>query len=183
MSEEMYKDKYRHIVNTDYSPVVIESMRDKCKDMSDMSWLVMDINNLQFDDESFDCVLEKGTLDALLVDEKDPWSLSETNSIKIDNILNRISRLLKHNGCFISITFAQPHFRKPMYAVSKYNWSVELVTIGDTFHYFVYVMTKGQPLTEHDTPNLGTHLPQTTSKKLVNLSENDVFSVENDLFT
>jgi hypothetical protein len=58
--------------------------------------------------------------------------------------------LLKNNGVFISITFAQPHFRKPMYALDKYNWSIELYTIGETFHYFVYVMTKGKQLNEED---------------------------------
>lgn len=37
-----------------------------------------------------------------------------------------------------------------MYALDKYNWSIELFTIGETFHYFVYVMTKGAKLTEAD---------------------------------
>jgi hypothetical protein len=31
-----------------------------------------------------------GTIDALLVDEKDPWNLSEENSIKLDNILKTV---------------------------------------------------------------------------------------------
>lgn len=51
---------------------------------------------------------------------------------------------------FISITFAQPHFRKPIYAKDKYNWSIEQFNIGETFHYFVYVMTKGRPLDPKD---------------------------------
>ena len=50
----------------------------------------------------------------------------------------------------MSITFAQPHFRKPIYAQNSYNWSIRQHTIGDTFHYFVYVMTKGEPLDERD---------------------------------
>lgn len=90
MSEEMYADNYRNIVNTDYSPVVIEMMKKKCESMDQMSWLVMDINNIEFEPESFECVLEKGTLDALLVDEKDPWNMSEENSIKMDKILERV---------------------------------------------------------------------------------------------
>ena len=58
--------------------------------------------------------------------------------------------MLEKNGVFISITFAQPHFRKPLYALDKYNWSIDLFTVGDTFHYFVYVMTKCKPLKESD---------------------------------
>ena len=90
MSEEMYLDNYKHIVNTDYSPVIIEKMKTKCEELQDMSWLVMDINNLEFEKESFECVLEKGTLDALLVDEKDPWRLSHENEEKLDKILQRV---------------------------------------------------------------------------------------------
>ena len=58
--------------------------------------------------------------------------------------------MLKNNGVFISITFAQPHFRKPLYALDKYNWSIDLYTIGETFHYFIYIMTKGQKLNQED---------------------------------
>jgi hypothetical protein len=90
MSEQMYVDNYRFIVNTDYSSIVIDSMKNKYAHLSDMTWLVMDINKLEFDDSSFDCVLEKGTLDALLVDETDPWNLSPENAIKIGKILEKV---------------------------------------------------------------------------------------------
>ena len=90
MSEHMYLDGYKNIVNTDYSSIVIERMSQKCLDMPDMKWLEMDINKLDFEDASFDCVLEKGTIDALLVDETDPWCLSEANAQKLDNILKNV---------------------------------------------------------------------------------------------
>ncbi len=66
----MYMDNYESIVNTDYSEVIIELMKKRCEHLSKMKWQVMDINDLQYEPESFDCILEKGTLDALLVDEK-----------------------------------------------------------------------------------------------------------------
>ena len=50
----------------------------------------MDINDLKYEPESFECVLEKGTLDALLVDEKSPWSISEENTVKMDFLTNTI---------------------------------------------------------------------------------------------
>jgi hypothetical protein len=58
--------------------------------------------------------------------------------------------MLKDDGVFISITFAQPHFRKPVYALDKYNWSIEQFTVGETFHYFIYVMKKGGRLNPAD---------------------------------
>lgn len=63
----------------------------------------------------------------------------------------QISRFLKPDGHFISITFAQPHFRKPLYAKTQFQWAIDTVTFGDTFHYFVYNMTKGRTLSETDT--------------------------------
>ena len=52
-------------------------------------------------------------------------------------------RVLALEGCFISVSFAQPHFCKPFLLSEAYDWSMEVSTIGDTFHYYVYVMQKG----------------------------------------
>lgn len=90
MSEHMYLDGYRNIVNMDYSPVVIDRMREAHANMTEMTWVEMDINKLDFANDTFDCVLEKGTLDALLVDETDPWQLSEANAKKLDSILENV---------------------------------------------------------------------------------------------
>lgn len=146
MSELMYLDGFKNLINIDYSETLIELMRDRCKKYKEMSWLTMDINNLQFEANSIDIIIEKGTLDSLLVDESDPWNMTKENQVKINNILKNISKILKPNGLFISITFAQPHFRVPIYANHDYNWSIKEFTIGETFHYFVYVMKKGEKL-------------------------------------
>uniref|UniRef100_A0A3B5KWX8 Endothelin converting enzyme 2a n=1 Tax=Xiphophorus couchianus TaxID=32473 RepID=A0A3B5KWX8_9TELE len=61
-----------------------------------------------------------------------------------------ISRCLKPGGCFVSITFAQPFFRKRLYARTAYNWSVRHDSYGEGFQYFVYVMTKGEQLSPED---------------------------------
>jgi hypothetical protein len=61
-----------------------------------------------------------------------------------------VSNVLSNCGRFISITFAQPHFRKRLYAREQYSWSIRTETFGDGFHFFFYVMTKGEPLSAHD---------------------------------
>ena len=58
--------------------------------------------------------------------------------------------MLKSDGLFISITFTQPHFRKPVYAKTKYDWSIEQHTFGETFHFFFYIMRKGKTLSDND---------------------------------
>ena len=62
----------------------------------------------------------------------------------------QVTNLLKKDGIFISITFAQPHFRKPVYAKAKYNWSIKYHTFGEIFHFFFYIMHKGEMLSEAD---------------------------------
>jgi len=66
------------------------------------------------------------------------------------SLVPQVSRVLKPRGRFISLTFAQPHFRKPLYARRRYGWDVGQHTYGDGFHYFLYVMTKGQELSPED---------------------------------
>ena len=82
LSEELYLDGYMDIINIDYSHVVIEKMKQKHQNFEKMQYLVMDMTNMSFDKNSFDVIIEKGTLDALLVDEKHLWDPSE-NSRKI----------------------------------------------------------------------------------------------------
>ncbi|KXJ26006.1 EEF1A lysine methyltransferase 4 [Exaiptasia diaphana] len=150
LSEDMYRDGYINIVNIDFSPVVIENMRKKCQDMIDMEWRIMDITKMSFTSSSFDVVIEKATLDALLVEEKDSWNPSKEARDCMNCVLSQVSHILKDGGRFISVTFSQPHFRKPFLAKSEYNWSIRMHTFGDSFHFFFYVMEKGKELSKED---------------------------------
>lgn len=60
MSEDLYNDGYELITNMDYSSIVIDSMRDRCMLLGKMKWLTMDINDLTFEKNNFDCIIEKG---------------------------------------------------------------------------------------------------------------------------
>ena len=95
MSSEMYCDGYRDITNIDYSSVVIRKMQEKYKSLDSMKWEVMDITDMTFEDESFDAVIEKGTLDSLLVTETDPWRLSDSGRLTMDTILSQVCTLLQ----------------------------------------------------------------------------------------
>ena len=86
----MYADGFTKITNVDYSHAVIENMRRRCCKLSHMDWQVMDITDLQFDNETFDVVIEKGTLDAMLVLESDPWNISTEGEETIDKILGQV---------------------------------------------------------------------------------------------
>ncbi len=51
--------------------------------------------------------------------------------------------MLRAGGRFLSITFDQPHFRKPFLEASGLTWDIRLETFGDGLQYFVYVLCKG----------------------------------------
>ncbi|XP_071783011.1 EEF1A lysine methyltransferase 4 isoform X2 [Centroberyx gerrardi] len=150
MSGQMYSAGYRSITNIDYSAVCISAMSARHGDCPGMSWQQMDMRQLSFPDASFDVVLEKATLDAMMVDEKDPWNVSAQTAAFFHQALKEVSRVLKPGGRFLSVTFAQPHFRKRLYARCEYNWSVKHDSYGDGFQYFVYVLTKGEELSPED---------------------------------
>ncbi|XP_042285337.1 EEF1A lysine methyltransferase 4 [Thunnus maccoyii] len=150
MSGDMYSAGYCSITNIDYSSVCISAMSARHSDCPGMTWHQMDIRQLSFPNESFDVILEKATLDAIMVEEKTPWEVSPETAGFIHKALTEISRCLKPGGLFVSVTFAQPFFRKRLYARTEYNWSIKQYSYGEGFEYFVYVLTKGEELSPED---------------------------------
>ncbi|KAI9458700.1 S-adenosyl-L-methionine-dependent methyltransferase [Russula earlei] len=73
LSEDMYDDGYRNIINVDYSPVVIGRMGARNYARPEMQWLVMDIRALTFEDDTFDVAIDKGTMDAMMTTKADVW--------------------------------------------------------------------------------------------------------------
>ncbi|KAI9033996.1 S-adenosyl-L-methionine-dependent methyltransferase [Phycomyces nitens] len=143
LGEDMYKDGYKNITNIDYSKTVIENMKTRCAHMPEMEWLEMDIRDLKFDSSSFDVVIDKGTMDALMCDRGDVWDPSEELIAEVKAEVDEVERVVKVGGVFIYITFGQPHFRKRH--LTRDCWEIKTRTMGDAFHYFFYTMRKERP--------------------------------------
>ncbi|KAG9440889.1 hypothetical protein H6P81_021054 [Aristolochia fimbriata] len=146
LSEELYRDGVVDITCIDLSAVAVEKMRARllengCKDIK---VLQADMLELPFGNDSFDVVIEKGTMDVLFVDSGDPWNPKPETVRKVMTMLEGVDRVLKPHGTFISITFGQPHFRRPFFEAPQFTWSMEWKTFGDGFHYFVYTLKKGK---------------------------------------
>uniref|UniRef100_A0A803LDW8 Methyltransferase domain-containing protein n=1 Tax=Chenopodium quinoa TaxID=63459 RepID=A0A803LDW8_CHEQI len=105
--------------------------------------MVADMLDLPFADDSFDVVIEKGTMDVLFVDNGDPWNPKAETISKVMAMLQGIHRVLKPNGIYISISFGQSHFRRPLFEAPDFTWSMKWSTFGDGFHYFFYTLKKG----------------------------------------
>jgi hypothetical protein len=142
-SVELYLDGFTHITNIDFSENVIKNMEEKYSalDYPGMKWLVMDMTAMsQFSSQQFDAVLDKGAMDALVVDEGDVWNPNDTTITSIDAMCLEVSRILKYStqqmivenqftiishdtssglkkssnqfsSKFFQISFSQPHFR------------------------------------------------------------------------
>ncbi|KAJ7978402.1 methyltransferase-like protein 13 [Quillaja saponaria] len=148
LCEELYKDGINDITCIDLSAVAVEKMQKRLlsKGLKEIKVLEADMLELPFDNESFDAVIEKGTMDVLFVDSGDPWNPRPETVDKVMAMLKGVHRVLKSDGIFISITFGQPHFRRPLFDSPEFSWSVEWTTFGDGFHYFFYVLKKGKRL-------------------------------------
>ena len=89
-----------------------------------LSVLVMDVRSLTFPSSSFGCVLDKGTLDAILC--------GLDSSKHAHSMLAECQRVLRPGGCLLVITYGQPSSRLTYLEQRVYDWDVTYETLGGT---------------------------------------------------
>jgi SAM-dependent methyltransferase len=164
-SNNLYDAGFENIVNIDFSAVVIEKMAiENAEKRPKMQWICMDMLQLDFSDASFDIVIDKAAMDAIMVDEKDVWDPDQHIIDDADRMCHGVSRALKSGGIFFQISFAQPHFRTkylmgchaesdrevdPYKSYSgtavRYNWILEYSSLAlenGCLDFFLYKMIK-----------------------------------------
>ena len=161
-SNDLYDSGFENIVNIDFSSVVIDKMSaSNSEKRLKMRWICMDMLELSFPECTFDVVIDKAAMDALMVDEKDVWDPDRLVIEEADKMCRGIVRVLKPGGVFYQISFAQPHFRtkyllgyhaegremdpyKSYSGIStKYNWDLTFTPIeidGGCLNSFLYSM-------------------------------------------
>lgn len=174
-SADLYDDGYPHITNVDYAENVIAHMAERhASDRPHMTWRVLDMTDMaDLDSHSFDCVLDKAAMDALMPNEGDVWNPDRTVVRQATAMCTHIARVLRPTtGVHLHISFAQPHFRTKYllghhgpdnddddddndvvhthHGVNyshKFGWDLNVETIGGQnggFHYFLYIMRMQQ---------------------------------------
>ena len=144
-ANDMFNDGFIDITNIDISHVCVEKMSRR---FPNMRFLQMDMTSLTFEDHSFDIVIEKATLDSLLVDCKSPWDLTDPSQLAVLKCLEQVKRVLRPGGVFLSLTFSPPHFRVPLLASPGLDWAVEVAVCGgrDTLlDYYLLSCRHGDP--------------------------------------
>eukprot|EP00931_Biecheleriopsis_adriatica_P028013 TRINITY_DN16750_c2_g2_i1.p1 TRINITY_DN16750_c2_g2~~TRINITY_DN16750_c2_g2_i1.p1 ORF type:complete len:196 (+),score=43.38 TRINITY_DN16750_c2_g2_i1:28-588(+) len=115
MTEGLWKDGLRKILNIDFSQVVIDLMAERWEDRAactrsdedsaamrrDLQWRRMDLTDLsELSSGDFDLALEKFTLDAMLCESKDDAFDPRGNAA-----VRELHRVLKPGGTFLSIAW------------------------------------------------------------------------------
>ena len=86
----------------------------------DMKWECMDMTDLKYDTGSFDVVIDKAAMDAIMVDEGDVWNPDDNVIDLVDKMCSGIDRVLHpFHGVHLQISFAQPHFRTKYLMASR----------------------------------------------------------------
>ena len=64
----MVDEGYADITNIDISPICTKAMTEKYKEKADiLKYVQMDARTMEFNESSFDAVIDKATLDSVLV--------------------------------------------------------------------------------------------------------------------
>ncbi|XP_040944373.1 eEF1A lysine and N-terminal methyltransferase isoform X2 [Gossypium hirsutum] len=122
LSEHLYDAGFGDITNIDFSKVVISGMlRRNVRDRPNMRWRVMDMTQMQFPDDTFNVVLDKGGLDALMEPELGPQLGTK--------YLSEVKRVLKSRGKFICLTLAESHVLGLLFPKFRFGWNVCLYAI------------------------------------------------------
>ena len=117
LSEDLYDAGIINIANIDISEVVIKQMSARnAKKRPKMSFSQMDVLNMSVMNESFDCVLDKGTLDAIFS------NVDDATTANIDQMWLEIQRVLKVAGRYVCITLAQEHILERMLTYFSSGW-------------------------------------------------------------
>lgn len=122
LSPDMYDSGYLRITNVDFSRIVIAEMLKKhVRSRPQMRWLLMDITKMTMKDGTFDIVVDKGGLDALM-GEPGPESLDAGN-----RLLSEVTRVLRaENGRYLCITLAQEHVLGLLLERLRYGWTIAI---------------------------------------------------------
>lgn len=121
LSADMYDVGYHKIVNVDISDIVIKQMKEKNKQRAEMEFHKMDVLKMDFSASEFTVALDKGTLDALMVDN------SERVVQDIETMFNEVDRVLKPMGRYLCISLLQEHILdKVLEFFSEKGWALRI---------------------------------------------------------
>ncbi|CAE6945816.1 EEF1AKNMT [Symbiodinium sp. CCMP2592] len=136
LSPDIYKDGYTNLLSSDISQHAISEMQEKtAAEMPLAKWFVDDVTKMTLPDESVDIVVDKGTLDAVLI-QSEPF-------VSAARMLKEVQRVLKEGGIYFLITHGRGDpdtWRLPVLTLPHLGFNI--AKTPDMGGYFIFVCTK-----------------------------------------
>jgi len=122
LTEDMFEDGYTSITNIDISKVCVDQMMERFRDKPTLQWQQMNVCSLDFPDETFDVVVDKGTMDSVLC--------GEGSTANVAKMCGEVSRVLKPSGVFFIVSYGVPDNRlNYLEKEDMYSWNVTVHTV------------------------------------------------------
>ncbi len=92
--------------------------------MEEMDYVQMDITSdqTQIAADSFNCIIDKGTLDSIVC--------SENDQRKVESMCANIYKFLSPGGCFICVSRGSPDTRLVYLQDQGLKWSIETIKVS-----------------------------------------------------
>lgn len=121
LGEQLYDDGHHDLTSIDFSPTVIAAMQARATERPGMVYREMDARALAFGDRTFDAVIDKGTLDAIVC--------SPEPELAVRACCDEVARVLKPDGVFLSISLSSPRRRLAHLTRPEWGWSATVHTV------------------------------------------------------
>ena len=96
LSAGLLQEGWTDITSTDISPAAISCQRAR---HPGIAWMVDDCTSMKFQGQNFDCVIDKGTADAMLFRSK-----SHERCSRVCGMFREVCRVLKNGGVYICVS-------------------------------------------------------------------------------
>ena len=117
---------FTDVVCSDYSTTCVAHLGAKHASLPAVRCVYGDMLDLgaAFAEASFDAVIDKAGFDAVVADGgADKWTPTDEAREAAAALSRSVGHVLRDGGRFLQITFAQPHFRKPLLLAEPSPWT------------------------------------------------------------
>jgi len=148
------QERSQSVTSIDLSPIVVEQMKKKYAGKIGLNFETMDVRKMDFPNDKFDLLLDKGTLDTLLCGDD-----ADVNAAKA---MAEYARVLRVGSACVIISHSPPDNRLPYFKTSTDSFQIlPSITLakprldeslevkereggGDDVHY-AYVLIRNKP--------------------------------------